>query len=170
MLTVFITQRALSTSIRRRSNQRRNFDVEKALKHVRIFQRPSKKRRNFDVRRRFDVKSISIFQRFFTRRRKKNRKSVKSRRRLNVEILTVPTGYVFFFDLKGNHIENKYFHGTDVIDHISGGFIQNMVVFIIQTNTIFSIILILVRIFSRCADHRWMVAPTIPYWTKRNVQ
>ncbi len=44
------------------SNWRRNLDVEKALKNIRIFRRSSKKHRNFDV---FST-SVEIFLRFST--------------------------------------------------------------------------------------------------------
>ncbi len=40
---------------------RPRFDVEKALKDVRIFRRSSKKRPNFDVRRRIDVYISTVF-------------------------------------------------------------------------------------------------------------
>ena len=71
------SQRAFSTSI-----QRRNFDVGKALKNVRIFRRPSKNRRTFDVQRRFDVDISTVFY------------STSIRRRIKVEILTMPAGLV----------------------------------------------------------------------------
>ncbi len=59
-------------------NGRRNFDVEKALKNVRIFRRSSKKGWNFDGRWNIDVDSTSIFQRFFYSASKKRRKSVEN--------------------------------------------------------------------------------------------
>ena len=43
---------------------RSRFDVEKALRNMRIFQRLSKKCQNFELKHQFDAESMSIFQHF----------------------------------------------------------------------------------------------------------